>query len=258
MMNNFVISLKSATERREHINNEFGKHNVSFEFFDALTPDTARDYAKSIGLNPDTANLTPGELACMMSHVAIWKKAINENLSYVTIFEDDVYLGEDAHYLLNQTNWIQPEWNIIKIETVLKKTISAQRPYNISGVSRQLAQLKSKHLGTGGYILSFKGAKIFFDYINTTNLRPLDELIFEEFIFKYNEPVYQMKPALCIQEIILAGPDSELSLPSLLIDERKSRMKAHKVKGLSKIRRELKRVIQQTKKIILAKEIPFK
>ena len=80
-------------------------------------------------------------------------------------------------------------------------------------------------------------------------MRPLDELIFEEFIFKYNEPVYQMKPALCIQEIILAGPDSELSLPSLLIDERKSRMKAHKIKGLSKIRRELKRVIQQTKKI---------
>ena len=91
-MNNFVISLKSATERREHINNEFGKHNVSFEFFDALTPDTAREYAKNLGINPDTTNLTPGELACMMSHIAIWKKAINENLSYVTIFEDDVYL----------------------------------------------------------------------------------------------------------------------------------------------------------------------
>lgn len=257
-MKKFVISLTSATDRRQHIRSEFNKHQVDYEFFDALTPDKADEFAKSLNLKIQDASLTPGELACMMSHVAIWKKTIDENIPYVTVFEDDVYLGEDAHYLLNQTNWIQPEWNIIKIETVLKKTISAQRSYNISGVSRQLAQLKSKHLGTGGYILSLKGAKIFFDYINTTNLRPLDELIFEEFIFKYNEPVYQMKPALCIQEIILAGPDSELSLPSLLIDERKSRMKAHKIKGLSKIRRELKRVIQQTKKIILAKEVPFK
>lgn len=32
-MKNFVISLKSAKERREHINNEFDEHNVNFEFF---------------------------------------------------------------------------------------------------------------------------------------------------------------------------------------------------------------------------------
>ncbi|MGO1513314.1 MAG: glycosyltransferase family 25 protein, partial [Psychrobacter sp.] len=76
-MKNFVISLQSATERREHINSEFGKHNVNFEFFDALTPDTAKDYALSLGLNLDSISLTPGELACMMSHVALWKKAID-------------------------------------------------------------------------------------------------------------------------------------------------------------------------------------
>ncbi|MGO2231698.1 glycosyltransferase family 25 protein, partial [Psychrobacter sp.] len=90
-MKNFVISLQSATERREHINSEFGKHNVNFEFFDALTPDTAKDYALSLGLNLDSISLTLGELACMMSHVALWKKAIDNHIPYITIFEDDVY-----------------------------------------------------------------------------------------------------------------------------------------------------------------------
>ncbi|WP_227681695.1 hypothetical protein [Psychrobacter glacincola] len=119
-------------------------------------------------------------------------------------------------------------------------------------------QLKSKHLGTGGYILSLKGSHTFFNYINKTILRPLDELIFEEFILNYDEPIYQMKPALCIQEIILAGPEADLLLPSLLINERKDRMKANKTTGFNKVRRELKRVAQQTKKALLAKEIAFK
>ena len=74
---------------------------------------------------------------------------------------------------------------------------------------------------------------------------------------KHNEPVYQMKPALCIQEIILAGPNANLSLPSLLIEERKDRMKSDKIKNFNKARRELNRIILQTKKVILAKEIPF-
>ncbi|WP_227681697.1 glycosyltransferase family 25 protein [Psychrobacter glacincola] len=120
-MKNIVISLESAVERRKHINEEFGKYKVDFEFFDALTPDTAKDFANNLGLNLKDAKLTPGELACMMSHVAIWKKTIDENIPYVTIFEDDIYLGEDAEELLNRSTWIKSEWNIIKIETVLKK-----------------------------------------------------------------------------------------------------------------------------------------
>tara|TARA_R110002073_G_scaffold336437_1_gene533335 strand:+ start:2376 stop:3149 length:774 start_codon:yes stop_codon:yes gene_type:complete len=256
-MKNFVISLTSATERRKHINHEFSKHNVNFEFFDALTPETAENYANSLGLNLNDIGLTLGELACMMSHVALWKKAIDENTPYITIFEDDVYLGEDANRLLNDSEWIKSDWNIIKIETVLKKTILAYKSYQVATVKREVTQLKSKHLGTGGYVLSLRGAMLFFDYINNTNLRPLDELIFEEFIAKHNEPVYQMKPALCIQEIILAGPNANLSLPSLLIEERKDRMKSDKIKNLNKARRELNRIILQTKKVILAKEIPF-
>jgi glycosyl transferase family 25 len=49
-MKNIVISLKTATARREHIVQEFGKQNIGFEFFDALTPDLARPLAEKCSL----------------------------------------------------------------------------------------------------------------------------------------------------------------------------------------------------------------
>ena len=57
-MKNIVISLKTATARREHIVQEFGKQNIGFEFFDALTPDLARPLAEKMQLNVEDEYLT--------------------------------------------------------------------------------------------------------------------------------------------------------------------------------------------------------
>lgn len=121
-MKKIVISLSSAIDRRQHIQSEFDKHNIDYEFFDALTPDIAISYTQTLGLDLSSTHLTQGEIACMMSHVAVWEKIINEDLDYATIFEDDIYLGEDAEKLLNSTDWIHPDWHIIKIEAFAKKT----------------------------------------------------------------------------------------------------------------------------------------
>lgn len=257
-MKNFVISLKSAKERREHINNEFDEHNVNFEFFDALTPDSAKDYAKILGLNIDDASLTPRELACMMSHVAIWKKAIDENIHYITIFEDDIYLGEDAESLLNSSEWIKPDWNIIKIEAFSKKVLLSTTRYNVLSNKRQIVELRGKNLGAAGYTISLKGAKSFLDYIVTHKIQPIDEIIFDIFVNKKIEPVYQMIPALCVQEMILKERQNVFSLPSSLECERRDRMKLDKKRGLSKVKREANRLILQTKAALFAKEVFFK
>lgn len=257
-MKNFVISLESATERRAHIHHEFGQHNVSFEFFDALTPDKARSHAQSLALDLSAASLTSGELACMMSHVSVWQKMIDENMSYATIFEDDVYLGEDAESLLNRSEWINADWHIIKIEAFAKKAMVSATKYDVLSNKRQIRQLKGKNLGAAGYILSIKGAKLFLDYILTLRLQPIDEIIFDIFINQKIEPVYQMIPALCAQEMMIKACHNELALPSSLEHERKCRTKSEKKKGLSKVKRETNRLIVQTKETLFAKEIPFK
>jgi len=259
-MKNFVISLKSAIERREHINNEFGKHNVNFAFFDALTPETAKIYIQKYNLpfQLESMHLTSVEMACMMSHIAVWKKAIDENIPYITVFEDDIYLGVDSEHFLSNSKWIKPNWNIIKIETVYNKVLLNQKRYHNLPKERQLIPLKDKHLGAGAYTLSLQGIKDLFDYSLQREMLPIDETIFRDYILDNHEPVYQMVPALCVQDIIISKRGKGLLLPSSLEESRSKRMCYAKKKGLAKIRREVSRLVEQAKYSLHAEEIPFK
>ena len=263
-MKNFVISLTSNIERRQHITTEFQEHNVNFEFFDALTPDIAIPYAQTLGLNLDKSQLAPTELACMMSHVAVWKKAIDESIPYITIFEDDIYLGIDSELLLNNYEWIQPNWNIIKIESFYKKIYLSSETYNILSKKRYIAELKSKNLGTAGYILSLEGAKILLEFVLHNDIHPIDQTIFNFFVHDHKEPVFQMVPALCAQEMIIKESQEPLSLPSLLEEERKIRQdgecikKKEKRTALSKIHRETSRAFFKIKKALLTTKVDFK
>lgn len=255
-MNNYVISLQSATDRRAHIEQEFAKHKVEFEFFDALTPDKATEFAATLPLKVADSNLTAGEIACMMSHVALWKKTVDENIPYITIFEDDIYLGEDAQSMLNDYQWIKPEWHIIKIEAFAKKTYISNKSHEVLKGKRRVVQLQGKNLGTAGYILSNKGAQTYLDYIQSHALLPLDRLMFDDFITHSDEPVQQLIPAICIQEMLLHKDNP--SLPSALLKERKDRMKSEKKQGLAKLNKEVNRLGKQVKKSLFAKEVPFK
>jgi len=254
-MQNIVISLQSATDRRHHIESEFQKHNVDFTFFDALTPDLAKICAVNMQIDNNEQVLSQGELACMMSHITIWQKMINENTPYLAIFEDDIYLGEDAECLLNSSDWINPKWNIIKIETFSKRVFLSSSTDEIIPKKRYITQLKGENLGTAGYILSLQGAQLYLEYLTSNKLLPLDELIFDNFVKHSSEPVYQMIPALCIQEMIL-NKSSPL-LPSALLTDRKNRMHLERKYGVYKLKREVNRVVLQAKRYIFAKEIDF-
>jgi glycosyl transferase family 25 len=257
-MRNFVISLTSAQDRREHINSEFSKHNVTFEFFDALTPDLAYAYAQTLDIQIDNTTLASGELACFMSHAAVWQKMIDENLPYLAIFEDDVHLGEDAEHLLNSVEWIKPDWNIIKIEAFAKKALLSNINYDVLSNKRRLTQLKGKNLGAAGYILSSKGAKLLLKYMLDNKPQPVDEVIFDIFINQKLEPIYQMIPALCAQKMIVEEGRNKIALPSSLEQDRRTRMKSGRKKGLSKVKKEAGRIIRQVKYSIYAEEVPFK
>ena len=256
-MKNIVISLKTATARREHIVQEFGKQNVGFEFFDALTPDLARPLAEKMQLNIQDEFLSPGELACFMSHVSIWQKMVDEHIPHLAIFEDDVYLGKDAAELLNSAGWINPNWDIIKTEAFADQVFLGKNQSEIANGMRHIVQLMGKNLGTAGYILSIEGAQKYLNYVQQIQLIPLDQVMFDEFIRHTFHPVYQMTPALCIQEMMLF-PEKKTTLSSDLIAERKSRMKKQKKKGWAKVKLEILRILKQVKYALVGKRVEFK
>ena len=95
-MKSFVVSLKTAVDRRTHIENQFMQQGIDFSFFDAIEPQQVEGIAAQLAIRIDNSHLSQGELGCLFSHILLWKKAIDENIDYVAIFEDDIYLGQHA------------------------------------------------------------------------------------------------------------------------------------------------------------------
>ena len=75
MIHPYVISLTTAHDRRTHIDNEFDKQGIDFEFFDAITPDLIEATCQKLGINLlNNQRLSKGEKACFLSHVCLWQK----------------------------------------------------------------------------------------------------------------------------------------------------------------------------------------
>ena len=239
-MKNFVISLTTATQRREHITQEFSKQNIPFEFFDAITPDTMVQACER--LNIDLINnqrLSGGEKGCFLSHVILWQKMLDENLDYIAIFEDDIYLGENAQVFFNDENWLKNnQIDFIKTETFLQKRKLGSESILLVD-NRSAKPLKEYHLGTAGYIISPTTALSLFNFIKTLDLAneyfAIDQLMFDRYMqIKDSLPIYQLFPAIVSQEFILYP--SQNAMPSDIKNAREQRVKpkrtlSQKLKG---------------------------
>jgi len=258
-MKNIVISLKTAAARREHIVREFGKQNVGFEFFDALTPDLARPLAEKMQLNIQDEFLSPGELACFMSHVSIWQKMVDEHIPHLAIFEDDVYLGKNADYFLQEEAWLQSDWHIVKLEAFSRKILHELKGVDL-GKKRRLFKLKGRHVGAAGYILSLNAAQYLMALLRQAEIKePLDHLLFDPQYHTQGMSLYQMKPALCIQSY-LYNQAQEHQFGSMLENERVERRQTEsKARTFGeKLAREWKRLNQQLQTSRYKKTIEFK
>ncbi|HGO7453916.1 TPA: glycosyltransferase family 25 protein [Neisseria meningitidis] len=275
-MQNHVISLASAAERRAHITDTFGVRGIPFQFFDALMPSEELEQAM--------AELVPGlsahpylssvEKACFMSHVVLWKQALDEGLPYIAVFEDDVLLGEGAEQFLAEDTWLEERFDkdsafIVRLETMFMHVLTSP-----SGVAdycgRAFPLLESEHWGTAGYIISKKAMRFFLQHfvmLQPEQIKPIDLMMFSDFFDKEGMPVYQVSPALCAQELHYTKFHNKSSvLGSLLEDERskipkqkhKDRtLKERLIHALTKISREKKKW-EERKKMSEAVIIPFR
>lgn len=260
-MKNYVISLSTALDRRAHITREFNSKNVSFEFFDALRPNIAEQSIKKIGFKINYEDITGGELACLMSHVTLWQKMIDDNISHMGIFEDDVFLGENSNKVLNSSNWIPEKVDIIKLEHFSQHLLLGHEKYTTVDSNRNLIKLEGKNLGTAGYILSLEGARFYINYLKKLEkLIPLDHIMFEKVVLNSTKEVFQLVPPICIQEMMLVETKKDMNetLTSTLIQERKNRMYNQKTKGFAKFIREYYRLVNQLRELIFSKKVEFK
>ena len=237
---NVVISISTADKRRNHIIEQFGQKQIPFEFFDAFTPSARlgthlQRYLPNVEA---TSKLTAGEKGCLMSHFMLWKKCVDDNLDYISIFEDDILLGENAEQFLANDEWLKVRFNfqeifVLRLETFLMPVQLEKQQQILPFQERNIDILKSKHFGTAGYIISNGAAKYLinlFEKLAVEEVKAIDEIMFNEQINVGLYQVYQLNPAICVQELQLNQENS--LLVSDLQQERKKNTAVHTKKTL--------------------------
>lgn len=84
---------------------------------------------------------------------------------------------------------------------------------NFTFPKRNIDILKSKHFGTAGYIISNGAAKYLinlFEKLAVEDIKAIDEIMFNELINVGVYQVYQLNPAICVQELQLNQENSLL------------------------------------------------
>ena len=237
---NAVISISTADKRRNHIIDQFGQKQISFEFFNAFTPSDRLDahlqrYLPNV---ETTSKLTAGEKGCLVSHFMLWKKCVDDNLDYISIFEDDILLGENAEQFLSNDEWLKVRFNfqeifVLRLETFLMPVQLEHQQQILPFQERNMDILKSKHFGTAGYIISNGAARYLinlFENLAVDKVKAIDEIMFNKQVNVGIYQVYQLNPAICVQELQLNQEES--LLVSDLEQERKNRPKIKKNKTL--------------------------
>jgi glycosyl transferase, family 25 len=100
MVSIFVISLRSAENRRAHIEKQFKQLNLDFEWFDAidgkkLNEEDINKYCDIQAIRNAPNWLSRGAIGCALSHFFVYQEIIKRNLPFALIFEDDVLLQND-------------------------------------------------------------------------------------------------------------------------------------------------------------------
>ena len=203
IMKIFVISLPQAKIRRTHIHQELGGRSINFEFFDAITGEMAEKKIKESGLSYLPNALSPGELGCAMSHISLWLELAKSQDEAIIVLEDDVFLGENADFFMADCDWVvQPASNqLVKLEKYQDEILMGRVNKRIKG--RSLHLLLSDHWGTAGYLIGRDVAVKMLAFLADHPLcQPIDHFMFDTYRQLEPKTVWQLNPAICIQEVV--------------------------------------------------------
>ncbi|MDG2253209.1 MAG: glycosyltransferase family 25 protein [Methylophilaceae bacterium] len=160
----YVISLLDEKKRREVVTARLKAINHEFVFFDAID-------GRSRNLKNDLSysgvkrrlffgkDLTSPELGVMFSNKEILKDIIKNNYREALVFEDDVIIKDNFHFILSKLYASDISWELIRFLGKPKMAKYRQRKiFNLDGPFN-LVRIGSSPGGSYAYIISQEGAK---------------------------------------------------------------------------------------------------
>lgn len=104
----YVLNLHRRKDRMTETSDRLNKHDIKYERFGAtdgnvIKPIWDKFYEKN------QCFTTPNYLACAISHLSIYKDAVQNNYNRILIIEDDIIINKNINNLFETTNI--PEWD---------------------------------------------------------------------------------------------------------------------------------------------------
>lgn len=156
-MNIVVISDKNNEKRRNHVIREFGKYDLDFRFFDAIMAKYLPEkevYKKAV----ENVCLSSSEIACALSHCAVYDEFLKSDENSILICEDDLYFTDDfdINAVKNVMSFV--ESNDKPSLVVLQKSIYHHK--RIRNVGNDINLYSARNLfGAYGYIINRAAAE---------------------------------------------------------------------------------------------------
>jgi|TARA_B110000971_G_C19938902_1_gene467771 glycosyl transferase family 25 len=173
----YVISLSDQKKRRAVVEDRLNAINHDFIFFDAID-------GRSCNLRNDPSysgirrrlffgkDLTSPELGVLFSNKEILKDIIKNNYSKALIFEDDVVIKDNFHFILSKLIQSNINWELVRFLGKSKMTKYRQRKIFNLNASFNLVRIGSCPGGSYAYIISQEGAKKLLKSMNNVYLPP--------------------------------------------------------------------------------------
>lgn len=122
----FVINLDRSGARLEKATRLLNEANIEFERFSAIDGEQLTSSAIQAIYNFDDDKsfykaLNKGEIACYLSHRAVWQKLIDEKLDFAIILEDDFADCNLLSIAIEQIEQLPKKWDYIKLAMYHRK-----------------------------------------------------------------------------------------------------------------------------------------
>jgi glycosyl transferase family 25 len=165
----FVISLKRSVERRDHTTKQLNDMGVPFQFIEAIDGVELSD--QDIRNNNDygiyksgvhASYLRKEEIGCVLSHLKILRKIVDEKIELACILEDDNDYIKEFKDLLIGGDLNTSEWDILYLGHHSACTTSEAQSTNkkqLISIDSKIGEALEVPYGSYAYILNIEAAK---------------------------------------------------------------------------------------------------
>ena len=197
-----VINLTRHRDRLKWFFDQAESASIEVEVISAVDASDVNNWNRIENHRASNSLLSRAELACIISHRCAWKMLLESHHQHIAVFEDDVHLSKDMREILSQ-DFSALNMDLVKLEVPIGKVCCSKHAQGVIQ-GRKLHRLLTKAYGAAGYVISRRCAQHLLDITQRCS-EPVDAILFDNKPhFSAVFPVFQLTPAACIHDNIVA------------------------------------------------------